>query len=75
MNLLFVLLGFAGIAACNLPELIKDKQWRDLIIYSILFTLVFTIAVLMALDITIPSPIKAIQAFFRDVLHLSFKSE
>jgi len=72
VNLLLVLIGFAGIAAVNLPGLIKKKQRRDLAVYSVVFVLVLALGVLAALGVDIPSPIKAIQAFYRDVLHLTF---
>lgn len=74
MNLLLVFSGFAVIAAIDLPGLIKNKLWRDLTIYSVIFLSVLALAVLIALDVGIPSPIKAAQAFYRDILHLSFKT-
>ncbi|SBW09164.1 conserved hypothetical protein [uncultured Eubacteriales bacterium] len=73
MNLVLVLLAFAGIGVADLPEMVKTKRWRDLTIYCVLFLLVLTLGVLIAMGVKIPSPIKAIQAFYRDVLHLSFK--
>ena len=73
MNLLLVLMAFSGIAAIDVPGLVKDKRWHDLTVYSILFLLVLVLGILVALDVKVPSPIKAIQAFYRDILHLSFK--
>ncbi|WP_195376844.1 hypothetical protein [Anaerotruncus rubiinfantis] len=73
MNLLFVCFAFAGIAAIDLPGMIKKKRWRNLIIYGVIFLLVLLLGLLIALDIKVPSPIKAIQMFYRDVLGLSFK--
>lgn len=73
MKLLVVLTGFAVIAAINLPGIIKRRIRRELIIYSTIFVLVFVLAVLVTVGVRIPSPIKAIQAFYRDVLHMSFK--
>lgn len=74
MNFFLVLMGFAGIAVINLPGMVKNKQWRDIAVYSAVFLLIFTFGVLLSLDAKVPSPIKAIQTFFRDVLHLSFKT-
>lgn len=73
MNLVLVFLAFAGIGVADLPEMVKNKRWRDLAIYCVIFLLVLTLGVLIAVGVKIPSPIKAIQAFYRDVLHLSFK--
>lgn len=73
MNLALVLLAFTGIGVVNLPQMVKSKRWRDLIIYCIIFLLAFTLGLLIAMGVKVPSPIKAIQAFYRDVLGLSFK--
>lgn len=73
MNLFLVIISFAAIAAIELPGMVKKKQWRDVVLYSIVFVPVLALAVLMAFDMKIPSPIKAIQTFYRDVLGLSFK--
>ena len=73
MNLLLVFAAFAGIAAFDLPDMVKSRRWRDLIVYLAAFLLVLVLGMLVALDVKVPSPIKAIQAFYRDVLRLSFK--
>ncbi len=73
MNVLLVILLFTGIAAVELPKMIKNKRWRDLTVYSVVFLMVFTLGILIASDVKVPSPIKAIQAFYKDILGLSFK--
>ncbi|RAV03471.1 hypothetical protein [Paenibacillus sp. YN15] len=73
MKLIMIIISFSGIAMLDLPNMVKRKRWRDLAIYSILFLLVLALGVAVALDINVPSPIKAIQAFYRDILGLSFK--
>ena len=73
MKLLMCFAGFAVIAAKDLPSLIKAKQWGELFKYAVIFLLVLAFAVLVMLDLINPSPIKLIQTFYRDVLHLSFK--
>lgn len=72
MNVFLVLVAFAAIAAANLPNLIKDKLWRDLIIYAVIFLPTLVLGVLVVVGVAVPSPIKAVQALYRDVLHLSF---
>lgn len=73
MNFLLLILAFAGIAACDLPGMIKEKQWNSLAVYCIVFLLVLTLGLCIAAGVKVPSPIKAVQAFYRDVLGLSFK--
>ncbi|WRS27794.1 hypothetical protein U6B65_01300 [Oscillospiraceae bacterium MB08-C2-2] len=72
MNILLVLLAFAGIGAMDIPHMVAGKRWRDLVVYSILFLLVLTLGMIVAMDIRLPSTIKVIQAFYRDVLGWSF---
>lgn len=73
MNLLLVVIAFTGIAFFDLPGMVKNRRWHNLIVYSALFLSVFVLGVLMTLDINVPSPIKAAQAFYRDILGLSFR--
>jgi len=74
MKLLMCLAGLAAIAAVDFPKIIKQKQRRELTIYMAIFLLVLALAVFVSLDTNIPSPVKMIQSFYRDVLHLSFKT-
>ena len=70
MNFLLVLIAFAGIAAHDLPGMVK--RWRDLAVYSVIFLLVLGLGMLVALDINVPTPIKAIQVLYQN-MGLSFK--
>lgn len=74
MKLLMYLAGFAAIAAVDFPKIIKQKQRRELTIYMAIFLLVLALAVFVSLDVNTPSPVKMIESFYRDVLHLSFKT-
>ena len=74
MKLLLCLAGLAAIAAVDFPIIIKQKRRRELIIYMIIFFLVLALAVFVLLNPDIPSPVKIIQSFYRDFLHLSFKT-
>lgn len=73
MKILLVVLAFAGIGAMDVPHMVKNKRWHDLIAYSIFFALVLTLGILVASGVKVPSPIKGIQALYRDILGLSFK--
>lgn len=74
MKLLLCVAGFAAIAFADLPGLIKQKQRRELVLYIIIFLLVLVFAVRVVVVGVPESPIKMIQSFYRDVLHLSFKN-
>lgn len=73
MKLMVVVIGFAVVAAVNVPGMVKEKLWKELLKYAAMFLVVFALAVLVALDVNVPSPIKGLMTFYRDVLHLSFK--
>ncbi|PYG86899.1 hypothetical protein LY28_02519 [Ruminiclostridium sufflavum DSM 19573] len=74
MNLLLVCIAFICIAALEVPYMVKNKQWYSLTVYSVLLVSVFVLGALVASGIKVPSPIKAAQAFYKDILGLSFKS-
>ena len=73
MKFLMCFAGFAVIAVKDLPCLIKAKQWVELSKYVVIFLLLLAFAVFVMLDVINPSPVKMMQTFYRDVLHLSFK--
>lgn len=60
-------------ALVSYPPLIKGKKRYEIGVLSVFFLLAFTLSILQILDIPIPSPIKMIQAFMKDVLHLYFR--
>ena len=73
MTYLLCLIGFAAVAAADFPSLIKSKKPRELVIYSVIFVLVLTFAIMVITDGNMKSTIKVAQSFYRDFLHLSFK--
>lgn len=73
MNMTVLLLIFAGIAALDVPGMVKSRQWRNLMIYAVLFLPILALGIMATMNIPIPSPIKAIQSFYQNVLHLTFK--
>ncbi len=71
--IIFLIIVFAIIALINVPPLIREKQWRELTVYSGFFALAVTLSMLLALGVDIPSPIKGVQYIIKDVLHLNYK--
>jgi len=68
-----LLIAFMIIAYVNVPPLIREKQWHDLIVYCAFFTAALTLSVLLVLGVNIPSPIKGVQYVIKDILHLNYK--
>ena len=70
--MLIVIAVFAIIAMMDLPELLRKRYRHDLIVYCVFYASALTLAMLLVLKIDIPSPIKGIQQFIKDTLHLGY---
>ncbi len=73
MSVILVLLVFALIAVKNIPNLIRNKYWRELTVFSAFFIFAFIISVLYSMGLTVPNPIKAAQYIIKDVLHMGYE--
>ena len=67
-----VILIFALMALSDFPTLIKGKKWYEVSVLSGLYIVVFTLAALQTFGVILPSPIKGIQSFITNVLHLAY---
>ena len=63
---------FIIMALSDFPKLIKDKKWYEVGILSGLYLCVFTLAALQSSGVVLPSPVKGIQSFITNVLHLAY---
>lgn len=66
-----VILSYVLIAFFQISRLIRKKYWRDLIAFSLFFSIAFILSVLYTLDIKIPSPMEGINHIL-DLLHLHY---
>lgn len=57
------ILGYCVLAVYDLRPLYKQKLWRDFWVSAVLGALSFTIAVLLCLNVKIPSPAQPIREF------------
>nr|WP_045576672.1 hypothetical protein [Desulfosporosinus sp. I2] len=64
---------FLGIILFEVPKLIRNKHWRELIVFSSLLSMAFILSLLQILDVKVPSPFEGINFLIRDVLHLNYK--
>lgn len=62
-------------ALSDFPKLIHDKKWYEVSVLSGLYAVVFTLAALQTSGIILPSPIKGIESFITNVLHLSYPKQ
>lgn len=57
-----IILAYAGVGLYEIFPLYKSKQKRELVLYSVIFTLAFILSLLLSLGVEIPSPADPIEA-------------
>lgn len=67
-----LIISFMFLIMCEVPGLIKNKYWKELIAFSVLMSIAFTISLLYTLGINIPNPVKNTQYFVKNLMHLSY---
>lgn len=67
-----VLLIFFIIGCMDLPHLIADRHWRDLAVYSVLFSFALVITVMLTFGAELPSSTLWVEHMIKDVLHLNY---
>jgi len=68
MVTVLVILGYIIIGFIEIVPLYKKKQKKELILYSITFTITFVMSVLLSLGVKIPSPAKPIEKIVLTIL-------
>lgn len=68
--IIFVLLGIS-----DFPTLIQQKKWYEVSVLAGLYAFVFTLAILQTIGVILPSPVKGIQWFIINVLHLGYPTQ
>lgn len=65
--------GFIGIILFEVPSLIRNKHWRELVVFSSLLLFAFILTLLQTIGIKVPNLSKVIDFLIRDVLHLNYR--
>lgn len=65
--ILLVVIIYLVLAIYEFIPLYKQKLWKDFWINAVLFTLSFTMIILISLDVKIPSPEKPIREFITSI--------
>jgi len=71
MALVFV--AFTVIALIDLPSLLRAKNKRITIFYSLIFLVALTLYILNATGLKLPSPLGGVENLFKNVFHLSYE--
>jgi hypothetical protein len=72
MMIILVVLVFGVVGILQTLRLIKLKYWRELIAFSLLHIVAFTLSLLYVLGVQIPSPMPIIKYVVQDVLHIKY---
>ncbi len=67
-----LILVFIGIGLLEVPALIRNKHWRELIAFSSFLLAAFVLSLLQTMGVMIPSPMKGIQYVIKDILHMNY---
>lgn len=70
--IVLILIGFGVVLALELPALIKLRSLRDTAAFLVLMSAALLLSILIAMDVSIPSPIRGIQYLLEKVLHITY---
>jgi len=70
VNIFLITIGFLLLAIYEAPALIRDKEWPLLITVGCIWLLGFTLSILLALKVNLPSPTLGIASISHIVLEL-----
>lgn len=71
--MIFLLIAvFVCIILYEVPQLIRNKYWKELAVFSFLLSIAFFISLMETLKIEIPNPVRDTQYIIKALLHLSY---
>ena len=71
--IVLLIMAFVGIILYEVPGLIRQKHWRELVAFSVFLSFAFLLTLLQTLKVSLPSPVQGIEFLFGDVLGLTYK--
>lgn len=72
--MIFLLIAvFAGIVLFEVPDLIRKKYWRELVVFFLLLSFAFVLSLLQTIGVKIPILYSGIEYLLKDVLHLYYR--
>jgi len=64
---------FFIIALLEIPNLIKNKYWKEIKVFSVLLLAAFILSLFYIIDLPIPNPTKWAEYIVKNVLHLNYR--
>lgn len=72
MKAVLITIAVSLAVGADLPALLKQKNKKDIIVYSVLVLFGYSVAMLTVMGITIPSPAKLIQTIVSHFVKIKF---
>jgi heme/copper-type cytochrome/quinol oxidase subunit 1 len=72
--LIVLLIIFAGIILYEVPKMKQKKLNRELVLFSVILLIGFTLSMLQLYNVKLPSPTREINIFIRNTLNLSYEN-
>lgn len=63
---------FIIISLIEVPSLINNKYWRELIVFTVCSLIAFVLSLFYILHLPIINPVYFITYFIKDILHLNY---
>jgi hypothetical protein len=74
IRMIFLLISiFIGIGLFEVPKLVRNKHWRELVVFAVFLLLAFVMTLLETLGVKLPNPSKGQEFIMKDLLHLYYK--
>ena len=60
-KIILIIAVFTAIGLFEVPKMLRKMLWRELLVFSFLLISGFTLSILLALDVPVPSPARGIR--------------
>lgn len=61
------------VALINIPSLVRNKLWKDLLVYSILYAATIAVIIFQIFGLTVPSLVKGAMFLMKNILHIGYE--
>jgi hypothetical protein len=65
MEIIMIVIIFLVLAGWDVPRLMRKKQRKDLLVYSLFMLAGLTLSILVAFHVYLPNPSKGLEAIFK----------
>jgi len=70
LNIVLLVSVFIAIGLFEGPKMVREKLWRELLVFGFLLFFGFTLSILLTLGVPVPSPVRGIRSLMNPILKL-----